>query len=132
MSNLAKEGNGALGITGFEFGGCRADVAEGTDAAASADGLAMTLRVANIEELAGPTFRETALTKVVAVLMRNDTDGKAAGGIDGAGLVTATTNIFLSGETAGEPLSQFFGQQLAVLGHSDGIQAIEGHCLFGG
>ena len=95
MSDLAEEIHGSFGVTAFEFtvGGTHA--AESLNLAAGANGLARAGRLANLPEAPIPAFRETGVTQVVAVLMRDHADGHAAGGVDGTAVLPAATGVFL-------------------------------------
>src|SRR5208337_3583760 len=87
MSDLAEKIHGGFGVTAFEFTVGGAHGTESLDLTARANGLARAGRLANFAKTLIPSFRETAVTQVVAVLMGDHTDGHATGGVDGTAIL---------------------------------------------
>ena len=130
MSDLAEKFHGRLGVTAFQFTVGGAHAAEILDLTARTNGLARTWRLANFAETSIPSFRETSVTQVVAVLMRDHADGHAAGGVDGTAVLPAAAVV--SPGTQGTVLGSklVFGKP-EVFSFSDGIAEFEIHGLFG-
>jgi len=94
MSDLAEEFHGGFGVATFEFPVSGAHAAEILDLTARANSMASTWRLANFAEAPIPSFRETGVTQVVAVLMGDHADDHAAGGIDGTAVLPAAAGVF--------------------------------------
>ena len=130
MSDLAEKIHGRLGVTVFELAVGGAHAAEILDLTARTDGLARTWRLANFAETPIPSFRETGVTQVVAVLMGDHADGHAAGGVDGTAVLPAAAGVFPG--TQGTVLgSKFVFGKPEVFSFTDGIAEFEIHGLFG-
>lgn len=130
MSDLAEEFHGRFGVTAFEFTVGRAHAAEILNLTTRANGLPRTGRLANFAKTPMPSFRETGVTQVVAVLMGDHTDGHAAGGVDGTAVLPAAAGVF-PGALGAVLGSKFVFRKLAVFGLTDGIAEFEIHGLFG-
>src|SRR5208337_5439959 len=131
MSDLAEEFHGGFGVATFEFPVSGAHAAEILDLTARANSMASTWRLANFAKTPIPSFRETGVTQVVAVLMGDHANGHAAGGVHGTAVLSSAAGVFLGAQ--GTVLGSKFGfRKLKVFGFTNGIVEFEVNGLFGG
>src|SRR5580704_18520555 len=113
MGYLAQKRDRRLRVTVFQFAVGWAHAAKRLDLAAVANRRTCARLVANLAQRAFPTFQETALPNVVALLVRDHADAHRSVRIDGATADAAAAAIFLPG-----PVGHFSRRGKIVLGHT--------------
>src|SRR5208337_2127711 len=131
MRDLTEKIHRGFGVAIFELAIRGTHAAKRADLTFGADGFAGGRDGADFLEAAFPAFAETAGADVVAVLVREDTDGHAAGGINRAAVVATAAGVAFVGHRTMRNCT-FLLEEFSVFGHADGIAEFQGHGLFRG
>src|SRR5277367_5345625 len=97
MRDFTKEFDWGFRIRVFELSVCRTHAAKGLNAAARALGFASSLGIANLRQTRVPTVCKGSPTKIVAILVREHTDGHSAAGVYRAAVLSAPAGVLTGG-----------------------------------
>lgn len=93
VCDFAEERDRCFGVACFQFSRGRTHIAERMNPTVRANGLAMAFGLSYFQQFARPSFCETPLADVVAILMRNQANREFALRIDGASPLSAATQV---------------------------------------
>ena len=131
VRNLAKEFDGSLGVTAFEFAICGTHAAKGLKLAVGTNGLTSTRGSANVLQAAFPAGFKACVAEVDSVLMGEDADSHLSLRIDGAAVLATAARIFFRALRA-KNAGQFFFGHFLEFGFANGIAEIQGYDLLRG